>query len=276
MLLKANLVKLKERKMTSSLEGIEKNRLIKAKEELRVNGFTMIGSILSEEQISDIKLAINECSMSKDCERYKDRNGLLRRMENFTFKNKVLEILNRQVRALLFNLTGHSQVLFKDKVNFKPPKGEGFFAHYDGVFQFMNSDGESKNGWYEYGNDFNNVLITLDDFNDKNGPLEIARKHIGNFDELLKNTACDGSPNLKNEVEVECDFIPLVCRAGSIIIFKHTCPHRSSANNSQKERGSLYLTYTPSDNEKIYEQYFVDKAGSKSKNKSLTGSLKNI
>lgn len=138
----------------------------------------------------------------------------------------------------------------------------------------MTSDGETNNGWYEYGNEFNNVLITLDDFTDQNGPLEVAKNHIGNFDELLRKTTCDGSPNLKTEVEAKCHFIPLICRAGSIIIFKHTRPHRSSANHSQKERGSLYLTYTPSENEKIYKQYYIDKSGSKNKDKSLTGSLK--
>jgi 2-aminoethylphosphonate dioxygenase len=260
--------------MTLSLERIGKNRIVKAKEELRNNGFTMLDSILLNEKISDLKLAINDCSISEDCDQYKDRNGLLRRMENFTFKNIVFEVLNKEVRDLLFNLTGENQVLFKDKVNFKPPNGEGFFAHYDGVFQFMTSDGETKNGWYEYGNEFNNVLITLDDFTDQNGPLEVAKNHIGNFDELLRKTTCDGSPNLKTEVEAKCNFIPLICRAGSIIIFKHTCPHRSSANHSQKERGSLYLTYTPSENEKIYKQYYIDKSGSKNKDKSLTGSLK--
>lgn len=260
--------------MTLSLERIEKNIISKAKEELKKNGFTMLDSILSKEKISDLKLAINDCSTSENCDQYKDRNGLLRRMENFTFKNIVFEILNKNVRELLFNLTGENQVLFKDKVNFKPPNGEGFFAHYDGIFQFKSSNGETKNGWYEYGNDFNNVLITLDDFTDKNGPLEVAKSHIGNFDELLKKTTCDGSPNLKTEVEDKCHFIPLICKAGSIIIFKHTCPHRSTANNSHKERGSLYLTYTPSENENIYEEYFTDKAGSKGNNKSLTGSIK--
>jgi ectoine hydroxylase-related dioxygenase (phytanoyl-CoA dioxygenase family) len=259
--------------ITRSLE-IEKSRIHKAKEDFCNNGFALLNSILSKEIISDLKSAINDCSSSKDCDHYKDRNGLLRRMENFTFKNMVFEELNEKVRELLFNLTDEKQVLFKDKVNFKPPKGEGFFAHYDGVFQFITSDDKTKNGWYEYGNDFNNVLITLDDFTDDNGPLEVAKHHSGNFDELLRKTTCDGSPNLKTEVEAECHFTPLTCRAGSIIIFKNTCPHRSSANNSEKERGSLYLTYTPSEDVKIYEKYFADKAGSKNKDKSLTGNLK--
>ena len=252
---------------------IEKNCIFKSKQELKNNGFTMLESALTDENISDLKLAIKECSVREDVEQYKDRNGLLRRMENFTFKNIVLKNLNKKIRELLFNLTSEAQVLFKDKVNFKPPNGEGFFAHYDGVFQFVTAEGKVKNGWYEYGNFFYNVLITLDDFTYANGPLEVSKSHIGNFDELLKNTNCDGSPNLKSQVEHECDFTSMICNAGSIIIFKHTCPHRSAVNKSAKERGSLYLTYMPSDNEEIYKQYFIDKARSQNKDKSLTGSL---
>lgn len=256
------------------LESINKIRLTKAKEEYENNGFTLLDSILSTEQLRKISVAIKDLSTSNNIDLYKDRSGLVRRMENFTYKNNVLEELNEGVRELLRYLTNEVQVLFKDKVNFKPPKGEGFFAHYDGVFQFKNSDGDIRNGWYEYANDYNNILITLDEFTNENGPLEVANSHVGNFDQLLKNTTCDGTPNLKTEVEDRCNFTPMICGAGSIIIFKHSCPHRSSVNNSQKERGSLYWTYTPSDNEKIYEQYYKDKADSQNKNKALTGSLK--
>ena len=256
------------------LESINKTRLTKAKEEYENNGFTLLDSILSTEQLRKISAAIKDLSTSNNIDLYKDRSGLVRRMENFTYKNNILEELNEEVRELLRYLTNEVQILFKDKVNFKPPKGEGFFAHYDGVFQFKNSDGDIRNGWYEYANDFNNILITLDEFTNENGPLEVANSHVGNFDQLLKNTTCDGTPNLKTEVEDRCNFTPMICGAASIIIFKHSCPHRSSVNNSQKERGSLYWTYTPSDNEKIYEQYYKDKADSQNKNKALTGSLK--
>ena len=256
------------------LESINKIRLSKSKEEYENNGFTLLDSILSTEQLRKISAAIKDLSTSNNIDLYKDRSGLVRRMENFTYKNNVLEELNEGVREFLRYLTNEVQVLFKDKVNFKPPKGEGFFAHYDGVFQFKNSDGDIKNGWYEYANDYNNILITLDEFTNENGPLEVANSHVGNFDQLLKNTTCDGTPNLKTEVEDRCNFTPMICGAGSIIVFKHSCPHRSSVNNSQKERGSLYWTYTPSDNEKIYEQYYKDKADSQNKNKALTGSLK--
>lgn len=256
------------------IESINKARLTKAKDEYVNNGHTLLDSILSTEQLRKISDAIKDLSISDDIDLYKDRNGLVRRMENFTYKNNELEELNIKVRELLYYLTDEVQVLFKDKVNFKPPNGEGFFAHYDGVFQFKNSDGDIRNGWYEYANDYNNILITLDDFTHENGPLEVANSHDGNFDQLLKNTNYDGTPNLKAEVETRCNFTPMICGAGSVIVFKHSCPHRSSVNNTQKERGSLYWTYTPSSNEKLYEQYFKDKADSQNKNKALTGSLK--
>ena len=41
-------------------------------------------------------------------------------------------------------------------------------------------------GWYEYSNFFINVLIALDDSNKKNGTIEIAKKHNGDFLKLLK------------------------------------------------------------------------------------------
>ena len=264
----------KGKKMARWLEIIEKKRMTQAKEEYSRFGFTVLESILSKEHLFELRSVIKDLSVNNSIDLYKDRSGLERRMEQFTFKNTATEELNNEIRELLHFLTDKSQVLFKDKVNFKPPKGEGFFAHYDGVFQFTNSNGDIRNGWYEYGNEYNNILITLDDFTRDNGPLEVAKNHRGDFEELLKNTTCDGSPNLKTDVEDKCDFTPLICGAGSVIVFKHSCPHRSAANNSQQERGSLYWTYTPSENEDIYRQYFKDKADSQNKNKSLTGNLK--
>ena len=53
-------------------------------------------------------------------------------------------------------------VIFKDKYNAKPPGGEGFYTHYDGVFNWVNSKGDNKNGWYEYANNFVNILVAID------------------------------------------------------------------------------------------------------------------
>jgi hypothetical protein len=70
------------------LESINKIRLTKAKEEYMNNGFTLLDSILSTEQLRKISAAIKDLSTSNNIELYKDRSGLVRRMENFTYKNR--------------------------------------------------------------------------------------------------------------------------------------------------------------------------------------------
>ena len=152
------------------------------------NGYLVIENFFSTKITSKIKIAINEVKENKNIQLYFDKSGLIRRMENFTYEHKTFEFVNEKIKNLLLKLTSFRQNLFKDKVNFKPPKGEGFFAHYDGVFQFTTPDSKIKNGWYEYTNDFTNCLICLDNFTVKNGTLEISKSHNGDFETLLKNT----------------------------------------------------------------------------------------
>ena len=39
-----------------------------------------------------------------------------------------------------------SYLIFKDKFNAKPPGGKGFFPHFDGVFEFRDSNNKTKKG----------------------------------------------------------------------------------------------------------------------------------
>ena len=109
-------------------------------------------------------------------------------------------------------------LLFKDKVNFKPSGGEGFYAHYDGIFEFNTSHGLKKKGWYEYTDHFVNVLVALDNFTLENGPLQIA-DHNGTFSELILNTKRDGSPDLLPQVESENNFQNILINMGDICVF---------------------------------------------------------
>ena len=102
-------------------------------------------------------------------------------------------------------------IIFKDKFNAKPPGGDGFFAHYDGVFKFKDEKDVLRSGWYEYGNYFLNALIALDKCNKENGSIELAKAHKGNFNELLKNTKNDGSPALTEEIELKTSFKLINC-----------------------------------------------------------------
>ena len=242
--------------------------------EFSSKGYLYLESFIPEQEVQTIKTLISKLSKNERVDIYSDRNGKLRRMERFTNLDDSLISLNKKIIEILKQLTNENYVLFKDKVNFKPPRGEGFYAHYDGVFQFHNGDGILKNGWYEYADEFLNVLITLDDFTLENGTLELSEKHQLEFEELLANTLGGGCPDLIKEVEDDCNFVPMICKKGSLVIFEHTCPHRSAANNSIHERGSLYWTYNKLRTGDLYDQYFSDKASSVNKNKALLGEIK--
>lgn len=234
-------------------------------------GFVGLDRYFLENEVNEIKKAVAEVKSIDGVDLYLDRSNLMRRMENFIFKNNLLVKVNSQIVDLLSKLTSKDQNLFKDKVNFKPPNGEGFNAHYDGIFQFKTKEGILKNGWYEYASEFNTVLICLDDFTTENGTLEISMSHPGNFNSLLRNTKGNGSPDLKDNLVKDLNFYPVLAKAGSLIIFKHNCPHRSFPNFTSNDRSSLYLTYNNSKDGNFYEEYFQDKKNSTNTNKALLG-----
>jgi len=244
---------------------------MKYEHEYTEKGFFLVPNFISSEEVAGLKRAIEEVKERSDVDIYYDRKNLLRRLERFISKHPLFKQINEKVKDFLFDVTKKEQALFKDKVNFKPPLGEGFFAHYDGVMQFSAKDGIIKNGWYEYAESFNNALITLDDFTYENGPLEVANSHYGNFETLLGNTKRDGTPDIREELVHDISFTPIIASKGSLIVFKHNCPHRSSPNLSSFERGSLYLTYNNLKDGDFYEQYFSDKHQSINPHKSLLG-----
>ena len=79
---------------------------------------------------------------------------------------------------------------------------------------------------------------------------------------------------LKKSYESKLNFKHIDLEVGDIIIFSNKCPHRSKKNKSNKNRKTLYYTYTISKSKNLYKKYFLDKVSSKNKNsKSLTGEI---
>lgn len=235
------------------------------------DGFLVLPDYFTVQEVGLVSEEIMSIHSAPGVDVYLDRAGQLRRLEHFTYRSDFLTGLNHKVEALLHQIIGEPYALFKDKFNFKPPGGEGFSAHYDGVFEFQTGDGQPRKGWYEYASRFVSVLVAVDPFTEENGALEIARAHSGNFDYLLSKTRKDGSPHLNPEVEEAAHFTPIVMKEGGVAVFKNSCPHRSGPNNSQESRGSLYLTYSPKREGAHYSVYFEDKKKSKNDNKALTG-----
>jgi len=236
------------------------------KKEFKKYGYVILKSVLIKNVVDKL---INEINKSKNTIQYFDNNKILRRTEKIYNKGNQLKILNNEILYLLKKIFNKDFIIFKDKFNAKPPGGDGFFAHYDGIFHFIDSKNKKRNGWYEYGNYFINVLVALDQCTKKNGALELAKAHKGNFKVLLNNTKKNGTPELKSEVESNLKFNLIKLNIGDIVIFSNKCPHRSKKNNSRENRRTLYYTYSLEKNGSKYNLYFKEKRKSKNKLKAL-------
>ena len=230
------------------------------------DGYFICKNIFTKNFILEL---IDEIDSSENTVKYFDNSNILRRIEKLYDKGHQLKNLNEKILTILNNVFDEEFLIFKDKFNAKPPGGEGFFAHYDGIFNFVDPSNEKKKGWYEYGDFFINALVALDDCNKENGALELAKSHKGTFDQLLNNTKKDGTPALRKEVESETSFDLINLNIGDMVIFSNTCPHRSKQNDSAKSRRILYYTYSLAKNGSKYEIYFDDKANSKNISKAL-------
>lgn len=227
-----------------------------------------IGTDLIQNALNEIESLKN----SKEVDLYHDQKGLVRRLERIYDKGEALKKIDKKAKNLLKEIFGFDFTIFKDKFNEKPPGGEGYYAHYDGIFEFMNYQNEIKKGWHAYGTKFVNLLISLDEINEANGTLEIGKVEKKTFDELFVDTKKDGTPCLSKEKEKQIAFKAINLNPGDILVFDHRCPHRSKKNESEKSRKILYYTYSPLKFGSQYQNYFNDKKGSKnSPGKTLTG-----
>ena len=236
------------------------------KKEFKKSGYVILKNVLEKNVIGKL---INEINKAKNTIQYFDNNKILRRTEKIYNKGNQLKKLNNEIVYLLKKIFSQDFIIFKDKFNAKPPGGDGFFAHYDGIFHFIDSKNKKRNGWYEYGDYFINVLVALDQCTKKNGALELAKAHKGNFKVLLNNTKKNGTPELKSEIESNLKFNLIKLNIGDIVIFSNKCPHRSKKNNSRENRRTLYYTYSLKKNGSKYNLYFKEKKKSKNKLKAL-------
>lgn len=230
------------------------------------DGYFLYKNLLSKKIINKI---IKEIKLAKNTDKYYDTKNNLRRVEKLYNKGKNLILLNKKILNLMKSIFNENFIIFKDKFNAKPPGGDGFYPHFDGIFKFIDAKNKKKNGWYEYSNFFINILVALDECNKKNGTIELAKKHTGNFKDLLKKTKNDGTPAIKSSILKNIKFNSINLKVGDAIFFSNTCPHKSKKNFSNKNRRILYYTYTKFKNRPLYKMYYQDKKNSKNKLKAL-------
>ena len=149
--------------------------------------------------------------------------------------------LAEALRAPVGQLLGEEAVLFKEKVNFKMPGGDGFKPHQD-----------SQAGWDKYANFFISVLVCIDEATVENGCLEVVAGHHKRG--LFRSWEPLTEDNMQGMV-----FVPVPTKPGDLIFFDCYAPHQSQPNLSDKIRRLYYATYNKLSAGDHQAQYYADK-----------------
>jgi ectoine hydroxylase-related dioxygenase (phytanoyl-CoA dioxygenase family) len=172
-------------------------------------------------------------------------NRLLCRVENFLPYHDELSALlkGKEVLDMVSELTGERAILFKEKVNYKLPGGNGFTAHQDAP------------AFITFGQKYHiTLMISVDATTVENGCLEIVR---GRQDRAMLPQAPDGSidPACAETLAWE----PLTTEPGDVLLFDSYIPHRSAKNRTDKPRRAYYITYNRASEGDRRDDYYRDK-----------------
>ncbi|KKK12542.1 hypothetical protein ARAM_003073 [Aspergillus rambellii] len=141
---------------------------------------------------------------------------------------------------ILDTLAGEQMLLFKDKINYKQPHGNGFQAHLDAPA-------------YDHIGRMEHVTanFAIDAATAANGCLEV----VPGSHKMDIEFAAGGRilPAWENAHE----WVSVPLEPGDVLIFGSHLAHRSAENKTDKGRASLYATFYPrSQGEDLRERYY--------------------
>ena len=225
-------------------------------ESFKKKGIFLIKNFYTTKELKNIKKNIHQIKVKKPKKfvgimKYFENNILskkkkiLIRAEYFYGQNKTLTNLidSKKIKSILKKLTGQNCIIFKEKINFKPPG-----CREDKLHQDMQGD------WEKYTKNFVSVLISIDKSSKKNGCLEFDIS--GNNHKFLKG-------KLFQELKVsQLDkpvFKKIELESGDVVFFNAYIPHRSGKNISNQRRSQIYLTYNKKKDGNFRNIYFKEK-----------------
>ena len=164
------------------------------------------------------------------------------RTENFTpFHSGIRALLTSgsmlQCASLLI---GEQAVLYKEKINYKLVGGAGYAPHQDApAYPFIDSH--------------ISCMLGIDDADELNGCLEVVSHCFGEV-LAMNDVGC-----ITNDVVQSLEWTMAPLRAGQTLWFHSRTPHRSGANNSQRDRRAIYPTYNALSEGDLREAYYATK-----------------
>ena len=217
------------------------------------DGYLVVRGMYSPEEISEISTWTDEVAnfpeepgktmMYFESSR-ETGSRILCRIENFVPYHDGFRrlITTRRMHQSVGELLGEPAVLFKDKINFKLPGGDGFKEHQD-----------VQAGWNEFADVHITVMVAIDETNRENGSLEIlpgmhTRGVLGKMWAPLTDEDTGDRP-----------YVAVHCQPGDAVFFDSFAPHRSAPNFTGTPRRVLYITYNKASAGDSRERYYAAK-----------------
>ncbi|MGA9575797.1 MAG: phytanoyl-CoA dioxygenase family protein [Lysobacterales bacterium] len=222
-------------------------------EQFQRDGFLLVRGMYSPEEMKEISRWTDEVATSPEVPGHymmyfepskKDGSRIISRIEDFVSFHEGFArlITRRRMQQAVSELLGEPAVLFKDKINFKLPGGDGFKEHQD-----------VQAGWDDYAKLHITAMIAIDETNAENGSVEmIPGMHKCGL--LGKMWA-----PLNDEDTAHASYQPVHCQPGDAVFFDSYAPHRSQPNKTDKSRRVLYITFNAASDGDHRAEYYADK-----------------
>jgi ectoine hydroxylase-related dioxygenase (phytanoyl-CoA dioxygenase family) len=222
-------------------------------EQFHRDGFLFVRALYSADEMKEISQWTDEVAGSPEKAGHymmyfesskQDGSRIISRIEDFvSFHAGFAELItSRRMSQAVSDLFGEKAVLFKDKINFKLPGGDGFKEHQD-----------VQAGWDDYADLHITVLIAIDETNTEKGSVEmIPGMHKQGLLGEMWEPLTDSDTN-------DADYVPVHCQPGDAVFFDSYTPHRSMPNKSNQARRVLYITFNGVSEGDHRVKYYADK-----------------
>ncbi len=223
-------------------------------ETFRRDGFVTVPGLFGEEETRRISAWTDEIGALPEVPgRYmmyfepsllRPGERVLQRIENFfPFHGGFAALCDgEKLRGTVSRLFGETEVLFKDKINFKLPCCCGFKPHQD-----------MQAGWSALADLFITAMVSVDPTTAENGCLELC---AGQHRQGLLGE--EWAPLTDGDMR-RLDARPVPTRAGDAVFFDSYTPHASGPNLTADRRRVLYITYNRLSAGDHRERYYADK-----------------
>ena len=215
------------------------------------NGFVMVRNAFLPEVMQRIKQWTDELSslpeepgkhwVYHEKSRLDPKIDLISRIEKFSPYHAGFRELGNLLKKPVAQLLGEEAVMFKEKINFKMPGGDGFKPHQD-----------SQAGWEDYASYFINVMVCIDEATIENGCLQLVAGYQN------KGLFREWEP-LTDEDMSGMTFIHYPTNPGDLVFFDCYVPHASEPNMTNKTRRLYFATYNRMSEGEHLDRYYADK-----------------